>query len=92
MHNILRRQTQQGHSLEGDTNEFFKVEIPMRYIRGNSEKLWLVEEVLARDKTWELSHTKNMDEKLGEMHLKIKYALSTENLSKVEEEENDITE
>lgn len=39
LHNILRRQTQQGHSLEGDTNEFFKVEIPMRYIRGNSEKL-----------------------------------------------------
>ena len=39
LHNILRRQTQQGQSLEGDTNEFFKVEIPMRYIRGNSEKL-----------------------------------------------------
>ena len=62
------------------------------YIHGNSQNVWLVEEVLARDKTWELSHTKNVDEKYGEIHLKIKYALSTENLSKVEEEENNTTE
>ena len=37
LHNILRRQTQQGHSLEGDTNEFFKVEIPMIQEEENKE-------------------------------------------------------
>ena len=64
----------------------------MRYIRGNSENQWLGEEILARDKTCELSHTKNMDEMFGKIYLKIKYALSTENLSKVEEKENNIAE
>lgn len=47
---------------------------------------------MARDKTWELSHTKNVDEMFGKIYLKIIYALSTENLSKVEEKENNIAE
>lgn len=55
-----------------------------------TQTLW-VEEVLARDKIWEPSCTKNMNEMFGKIYLKTKSALNPENLStKVEEEENNV--